>query len=92
MQYLAIDALANPTRIKLLCCLSKNSRNVNQLIETCGLAQSAVSQHLAKLKKAGLVKNRKHGKFVYYTLTSQKTATVANLLNGYCKEVNYESN
>lgn len=88
MKYTAIEALGNPVRIKLLCCLSKSSKNVNELVATCGLAQSAVSQHLIKLKTAGLVKNNKRGKFMYYSLTSRKTAEVATMLNSYCKEVN----
>ncbi len=87
MEYLTISALSNPVRIKLLCCLSKSSKNVAELMENCGLAQSAVSQHLIKLKKSGLVKDRKQGKFVYYSLTDRKTAQVANLLINYCKEV-----
>jgi len=87
MEYSAISALSNSVRIKLLCCLSKSSKNVAELMESCGLAQSAVSQHLIKLKKAGLVKDKKQGKFVYYSLTDKKTAQVANLLINYCKEV-----
>jgi DNA-binding transcriptional ArsR family regulator len=85
MEYLAIDALSNPVRIKLLCCLSKKSKNVAELITNCGLAQSAVSQHLIKLKKADLVKTRRHGKFIYYSLKGTRTGEVAKLLSGYCK-------
>jgi len=88
MEYLAIDAFSNPVRIKLLCCLSQKSKNVQELMEKCGLAQSAVSQHLIKLKKANLVKTRRHGKFIYYSLKNDKTAEVAKLLSSYCKEVN----
>jgi ArsR family transcriptional regulator, virulence genes transcriptional regulator len=86
MQYTAIDALANPVRIKMLCCLSKKSKNVNELIKTCGLAQSAVSQHLVKLKNAGLVKTKRNGKYIYYSLANSKIADVAMQLSGFCKE------
>lgn len=85
MEYLAIDAFSNPVRIKLLCCIAQKSKNVQELIENCGLAQSAVSQHLIKLKKADLVKTRRHGKYIYYSLMNKKTAEVAKLLSGYCK-------
>jgi len=91
MEYLAINALSNPVRIKLLCCLSKSSKNVAELMEICGLSQSSVSQHLIKLKKAGLVSDKKQGKFVYYSLIDKKTAQVANLLIDYCEEVKNES-
>ena len=88
MEYSAISALSNPVRIKLLCCLSKSSKNVAELMKNCGLAQSAVSQHLIKLKKAGLVRDEKQGKFVYYSLMDKNTAKVADMLSIYCKEVN----
>jgi ArsR family transcriptional regulator, virulence genes transcriptional regulator len=85
MEYLAIDALSNPVRIKLLCCLSQKSKNVAELIKNCGLAQSAVSQHLIKLKKADLVKTQRRGKYIYYSLKNKKTAEVATLLSDFCK-------
>jgi ArsR family transcriptional regulator len=87
MESLTISAISNPIRIKILCCLSKGSKNVQELIESCGLSQSAISQHLIKLKKANLVKGKKVGKFVYYSVIDNKTAKVANILHSFCKEV-----
>lgn len=77
MSYSVIDALSNPIRLKLLICLSTGRKNVGGLIEKCGLSQSAVSQHLEKLKAAGLVFSENEGKFVYYSLTNPKTARIA---------------
>lgn len=88
MEYSVINAFSNSVRLKLLCCLSEESKNVEQLISNCGLAQSAVSQHLNKLKKAGLVKSRRKGRFIYYSLSSKKTGKVANVLTEFIKEVN----
>jgi len=85
MEYPVINAFSNSVRLKLLCCLSGNKKNVQELMKNCGLSQSAVSQHLLKLKKARLVKSEKNGKFVYYSLTNPKTAIIANLLNDFCK-------
>jgi DNA-binding transcriptional ArsR family regulator len=85
MEYPVLNAFSNSVRLKLLCCLSKNRKNVQELMENCGLSQSAVSQHLTKLKKAGLVENEKSGKFVYYSLTNPKTAKIAMLMNDFCK-------
>lgn len=87
MENVVISAFSNPVRLKLLCCLSKGKRNVNDLIGNCGLAQSAVSQHLTKLKKAGLVKDEKIGKYVYYSLTHPKTGRIAHDLNIFLKEI-----
>lgn len=71
------SAFGNSVRVKLITCLSKSSTNVSDLIDNCGLTQSAVSQHLKKLKNAGLVKSEKNGKEVFYSLkykTSEKIA------------------
>ena len=87
MENLIIEAFANPVRLKILCCLSKEKKNVAELIGTCGLAQSAVSQHLAKLKNAGLVKDKKEGKYVYYSLLYPKSAKLAHQLKEFIKEV-----
>lgn len=80
----ALSAFSNPTRLKLLCCLSKKSTNVEELIGYCTLSQSAISQHLGKLKKAGLVKTKRRGKFIYYSLSDKKIGEIANQLSQYC--------
>lgn len=91
MEYSVISAVSNPIRIKLLCCLSESNKNVAELMLNCGLSQSAVSQHLIKLKRAGLVKDEKKGKFVYYSLIDKNIAKVAEMLSIYCKEVKNEN-
>jgi DNA-binding transcriptional ArsR family regulator len=59
--------LADPTRIKVLWALLQGESSVASLAELAGAAPSAVSQHLAKLRLAGLVKGRREGTFVYYS-------------------------
>ncbi len=86
MKGLALKAFANPVRIKLLTCLAKGPKNVTELIGNCGLSQSAVSQHLEKLRLAGLVSSRKEGKEVFYQLKSKKTAKISYLLQNFLKE------
>ena len=85
--YSLVNAFANPVRLKLLCCLSKGKKNVQELIQTCNLAQSAVSQHLIKLKLAGLVRDKKEGKYVYYSLIHPKVAKVAKQIEDLTKEL-----
>lgn len=88
MENKIISAFSNPVRLKLLCCLAESSKNVEGLIGNCGLAQSAVSQHLVKLKRAGLVKTERNGRFIYYSLVNSQTGKIAKILNNYIKEVN----
>lgn len=87
MQNKIISAFANPVRLKIICCLQKNSKNVEELISTCNLAQSAVSQHLKKLKNAGLIKDTKKGKYVYYSLVYPKTAVLAKEIQKFLKKI-----
>ena len=87
MEYSVINAFASPVRLKLLCCLSKRRKNVAELITECGLSQSAVSQHLTKLKDVGLVKDDKEGKYVYYSLMYPKAAKLAKKIQNFIKEV-----
>ena len=54
-----MKAMASETRLKIMCALSGGELPVNQLAELTGQSQSAVSQHLAKLRAAGLVTSRR---------------------------------
>lgn len=81
------SAFGNQIRTKLVLCLAKKPKNVTELIQTCGLSQSAVSQHLGKLKKSGIVKTKKNGKAVWYSLKYKKAATISKLLLSLEQEV-----
>ncbi|MHA6628012.1 ArsR/SmtB family transcription factor [Pseudonocardia sichuanensis] len=61
--------LSDPTRIKVLWALLQGESSVACLAELAGAAPTAVSQHLAKLRLAGLVKGRREGTFIYYSAT-----------------------
>lgn len=87
MQQYILSSLANTTRLQLILCLSKGEKNVSQLIQKCGLSQSAVSQHLEKLRDAELVSTRREGKEIYYTLTNIKTATLSKQILSFLEEV-----
>ncbi|RZT88870.1 ArsR family transcriptional regulator [Pseudonocardia sediminis] len=64
----SLRMLADPTRIKILWALLQGESSVACLAELVGAAPTAVSQHLAKLRLAGIVENRREGTFVYYTV------------------------
>ncbi|NUQ31995.1 MAG: winged helix-turn-helix transcriptional regulator, partial [Dermatophilaceae bacterium] len=56
--------LADPTRIKLLWALLQGESSVTCLAELAGVSPTSVSQHLAKLRHAGLVRGRREGTYV----------------------------
>lgn len=70
------NALANSNRLSIVSHLNARDMNVGELAEAVGLTHSALSQHLAKLKEAGLVQTRKERQMRYYGLTSALTATM----------------
>jgi len=82
-----LRAFSSLPRIKLLRCLKEKEKNVGELIKNCGLSQSAVSQHLKKLKNWGLVSYYKQGKKVYYKLNKKNAAEIAEKLLVFYKSL-----
>lgn len=63
----SLRLLADPTRIKILWALLHGEESVTCLADLVGASPTAVSQHLAKLRLAGLVEGRREGTFIYYS-------------------------
>ena len=63
-----LKLLANEQRLTVLCRLSGTEMSVTQLGDYVDLTQSALSQHLAKLRADGLVATRRDGQTIYYRL------------------------
>jgi DNA-binding transcriptional ArsR family regulator len=79
--------LANKNRLMILCHLSKGEMRVTDLSEIVGLSQSALSQHLAKLKQEGILMDKKKGQEVYYEIKNHEVeAILATLYLLYCKD------
>ncbi|WP_424022300.1 ArsR/SmtB family transcription factor [Oceanisphaera pacifica] len=81
-----LKALANERRLFILCHLLDKELSVGEMNEHLGLSQSALSQHLALLRKDGFVRTRKEAQTVYYSLKSDEVREVIALLHKlYCK-------
>lgn len=65
-----LKLLANDQRLIILCRLSQGEMSVSELGEHVSLAQSALSQHLAKLRAQGLVATRREGQSIHYRLAN----------------------
>ena len=59
---------SDSTRIRILYCLIEKERNVTEISELLNINQSAVSHQLRILKNSKLIKNRRSGKSIYYSL------------------------
>ena len=66
------------TRIKILCILFQSELCVCDLAEVTGMTQSAISHQLRVLKQMKLVKNRREGKIVYYSLADGHIQSILN--------------
>jgi ArsR family transcriptional regulator len=80
----AFHALSDPTRLELVALLRRGERCVCELQEALGAAQSRLSFHLKVLKEAGLVTDRREGRWVYYTLHRDAVEDLAALLTDCC--------
>ncbi|MEQ1856773.1 MAG: metalloregulator ArsR/SmtB family transcription factor [Longimicrobiales bacterium] len=67
-----IKLLGHPVRLKIVEVLESGEATVSDIQEQLGLAQAIVSQHLAKLRGAGVVAARREGVRVFYQLTENK--------------------
>lgn len=72
-------AFGNPQRVRLIACLARQA-TVSALLRECDLSQSALSQHLAILRSAGIVRARESGRHVYYKTASPTYADLARRL------------
>ena len=81
-----LTAMANPKRLLILCNLLDQEMNVTDLGVRVNLGQSPLSQHLAKLRALGLVKARREGQQVNYSLASDEVRQVLQTLYRiYCE-------
>ena len=69
-----ISVLANPRRLHILDLLAEHERTVSDLSAALGIPQATTSQHLAVMRKSGVVETRKDGNFVYYHLADPRVA------------------
>ena len=81
-----LKALANRHRLLIICQLIDGERSVGDLAEFLGLRDSTVSQHLALLRKDGLVSARRDAQTIYYSIASDPAREVLTALyRVYCK-------
>ena len=81
-----LKAMANEWRLMILCQLSEGEKTVSELQEILGLSQSALSQHLAVLRRERIVRARKHAQSVSYSLSGEDATKVMQTLHEvFCK-------
>ena len=80
-----LKALGNERRLQILCRLHDGEASVGALQQALGLSQSALSQHLARLRKDRLVLTRRESQTIYYSLAETAVSEVIAVLhNRFC--------
>ena len=82
-----LKSLANPSRLLVLCALVTREHTVGELEALTGISQSAISQHLARLREAEIVTTRRDAQRIFYSLSNEEVKAVLETLHGiYCPE------
>lgn len=86
-----LKSMSHPSRLMVLCYLMEGERSVSHLNQAIPLSQSALSQHLAALRQAGLVDTRRESQVIHYRLKSRAVAEILeSLYRIYCNPNNEE--
>lgn len=75
-----LKAMSHETRLLILCFLADGEKSVSELEEYLSLKQSNVSQHLGRLRLDGLVKPRRDGQTIYYSLAGEDVRRMLNAI------------
>ncbi|MFA7276878.1 MAG: metalloregulator ArsR/SmtB family transcription factor [Pseudobdellovibrionaceae bacterium] len=65
-----LKALSNHRRLQVLCAIYRNEKSVGELEQIVGISQSALSQHLAKLREDKLVETRREAQTIFYRISN----------------------
>jgi DNA-binding transcriptional ArsR family regulator len=76
-----LKAMANDNRLRILCLLEGTELSVTELNHRLSLSQSALSQHLAILRREGLVQTRRASQTIYYSLNGNHAPTIIQALS-----------
>lgn len=71
-----LKAIANDNRLRILCLLDGTELSVTELNQRLSLSQSALSQHLAILRRENLVSTRRESQTIYYSLHGERARTL----------------
>src|SRR4051812_12859900 len=81
-----LKAMANERRLLILCYLAQGEKSVSEIENLVSLSQSALSQHLARLRRDGLVSTRRAAQTIYYSLAGREAQAIMETLHAlYCE-------
>ena len=75
-----LGAMSNPSRLTIMCLLAQREHSVTELEQLIDISQSALSQHLAILRRHKLVDSRRDKRLTYYAISSHRAAAIIDTL------------
>ncbi|PHQ59768.1 MAG: transcriptional regulator [Robiginitomaculum sp.] len=81
-----LKALSNETRIKLMCMLMDGEKSAGELAQGVDMRLPAISQHLSKMRAAGLVVSRRNAQTIYYKAKGGVGHAIVRTLCDYYRE------
>lgn len=86
-----LKAMSNPRRLQALYEMHAGECSVGDLVEKIGISQSAMSQHLARLRSTGIVSTRRDAQTIYYSLGSDEARAILETLYGIYADAGTEA-
>lgn len=80
-------ALANPKRLQILSVLKNGEKTVTELVQLLQFTKANVSQHLVFMRSKGILKSRKQGVNIYYSIANPKVIVACNLIKEVLSEI-----
>lgn len=81
-----IKALADPTRREILDMLKKEKMSAGEIVDRFDITGASISRHLSILKSAGLIRDTKQGKYIYYEVNMSFTEEILDWISNFTNE------
>jgi DNA-binding transcriptional ArsR family regulator len=79
-----LKSIGNEKRLMIVCILSNGEKNVGELEQMVGLSQSALSQHLARLRRDEILSTRREAQTIYYSIKDKNVLALLQCLHDIC--------
>lgn len=88
-----LKAVSNERRLMILCTIYREEKSVGELEQVIGLSQSALSQHLSRLRRDGIVGTRRKAQTIYYSIKDKDARTLLRCIyRMYCLPLDDDKN
>ena len=79
--------IASPKRLEIISALKSGEKSVTELVDVLGVPKANVSQHLAMMRHKGILKTRRDGVNIYYSIANSKVIDACNLMRDVMVEM-----